>query len=140
MATTGYLSQNFNFQPGRALLDGSALQKLINILFSVKSGIVALAGGGQVGATPLPAKYNQVATVATAADSVMLPPALGGSEVWLDNLSAAAPQVFGQVGDTIAAHNSAAQQPTATGVSHPASTLGCYVCTVPGQWKQSYSA
>jgi hypothetical protein len=47
---------------------------------SVQTGIVAHAGGGQGSATPLTAMNCFVATVATAGDSLLLPPAKPGME------------------------------------------------------------
>lgn len=65
------------------------------------TGITALAGGGQAGATALPSDINVVTTVATAADSVQLPTAEAGREVTVVNNSANALAVFPAVGDKI---------------------------------------
>lgn len=116
--------------------------------FSAAQGLVALAGGGQTGATLLPMYVNEVSTVVTAADSVMLPLAAPGAVVFVINDTATSMQVFGQpsnpnnsgVGDTIAAHGSAAQSATATGVAQAATIMACYVCFVVGKWKQMITA
>ncbi len=74
------------------------------IACTVKTGITALAGGGQTGATPLAGQFNVIATVATAADSVLLPqiPQDGSSvAIWVKNNGANSANVFPQVGDTI---------------------------------------
>ena len=66
---------------------------------SIKDNIVALAGGGQPGATPLPALLNRIATVATAADSCLLPPAVPGLCISVFNDAAAnSANVFPGVG------------------------------------------
>jgi hypothetical protein len=77
---------------------------------STDTGITALAGGGQTGATLLTAQFNKVATVASGNDSVALP-AIGvtpsklgaiGSQVIVRNASASnSLQVFGSGTDTI---------------------------------------
>jgi hypothetical protein len=146
------LTQYFpSFFPGNRLIDGGDLQNFINLTLSAQGpiGLTALAGGGQAGATVLKYAFNRVDVVANAADSVLLPLAIPGTEVFVDNNQAAnALQVFGQVsnpnngnvGDTIASHNSIVQQSTATGVSQPAAVMGIYICTKLGQWKQAYSA
>src|SRR5467141_182711 len=66
------------------------------------TGLVALAGGGQTGATPLKGRTNEVATVATAADSVILPVSVPGTVlIVLNNAGANSMNVYAQVGDTI---------------------------------------
>lgn len=142
------LSAAFQFNPGFALQDGGLLTQLVNDLYAAKSGIVAFAGGGQVNATPLGQTFNEVDTVATAADSVQLPAALVGSTVVVYNATAVALQVFGSssnpsnggVGDTIAPNTATAQAATAVGVSQAAVKVAIYICFQPGQWKQFLSA
>lgn len=129
---------------GYALQDGSMLGQITNYLFSSQKAITAFAGGGQASATQLTARYNQLDTVATAADSVKLPLALPGTSIFINNATATAAQVFGSAqnpenanaGDTIAANNSSAQVATGTGVSQIANSGMWYVCTTLGQWKQ----
>jgi hypothetical protein len=132
-----------SFINGPRLIDGGELAVEAGLLFSAKAGIVAGAGGTQPKAVLLSAAYNEVDTVASANDSVMLPLALPGSRVEVNNATATSLQVFGQainpntgVGDTIAANNSSTQQATATGVAHAANTSFTYICTTAGQWKQ----
>jgi hypothetical protein len=96
-----------------------------------QAAITALAGGGQTGATQLLNGVNRVDTVATAADSVMLPSTTGtagGLIAVVVNNTATAMQVFGSGADTI--NGNAA----ATGISQAANTLKFYVCTLPGAW------
>ena len=85
------------------------------------TGITAFAGGGQASATLLTAQFNKVATVATIADSVKLPPITPvpfslasiapSTHVIVRNAGANSVQVFGSGTDTI---NDVA---TATGVA-----------------------
>ena len=137
-----------SFIPGFRLIDGGDLAALAAQSFSSKAGLIALAGGGQAGATPLPAALNSVDTVASDSDSVMLPLALPGAVISVYNNSAHTLAVFGQpanpnntasAGDTIAAHNSNAQQPTATGVTQATTLVATYVCYATGKWKQFLS-
>jgi hypothetical protein len=98
-------------------------------------GVVALAGGGRSAATPLlSGGFNTVATVATATDSVVLPPAVQGMEIFVQNDGVAAMQVFANGADTI---NGTAG---ATGVAHAAGKLAIYVCHADGKWLRLLSA
>lgn len=94
------------------------------------TGLVAHAGGGQAAATVLTAGYNQVATVATIADSVQLPPALQGVGVFVKNSAAAAMQVFGANGLTDTIDGTAG----ATGVSIAAGKGATFYCLANGVW------
>lgn len=64
-------------------------------------GIVALAGGGQPGATALTAKFNSVDTVATSEDSVMLDSALIGKMQNVFNNTANNLSVYPVLGQSI---------------------------------------
>lgn len=132
-----------SFQPGERLVNGGELQQQANLLFSAKTGITALAGGGQAGATVLGARFNRVDTCVTNSDSVMLPQAVPGRKCYVYNNTGQTLAVFGQaqnpntgVGDTVAAFNSNTQQPTATGVTQATTIERPYTCYVAGQWKQ----
>lgn len=133
---------------GPRLGSGQDELNFFNLLFSSATGITAHAGGGQASATPLTSAINNVTVVATAADSVMLPPALPGLTVRVVNgVAANSLQVFGQptnpntgVGDTIIAHGSSVASATATGVAQAAPLAATYFCIAPGVWKQSLSA
>lgn len=106
------------------------------------TGLTALAGGGQTGATALIEGINIITTVATAADSVMLPPARAGLVVRVVNLGANPLQIFGSAAtsDTI---NSIA---TATGISQGVNEIVDYVCNTgiapinPSSTPTKYSA
>ena len=77
---------------------------------SFQDNITANPGGGQAGAFQLTRQNNRVTAVATAGDSIMLPPALPGLEVIVVNHGANSMQVFGNGRDTVD------DVPTATGV------------------------
>lgn len=69
---------------------------------SAVNGIVAFAGGGQANATLLPAMINRVTTVATANDSVKLPPAIAGMSIVVSNAAASnSMNLFPNTGDNI---------------------------------------
>lgn len=86
-------------------------------------GVTATAGGGQANAVVLPDGCTKISTVATAADSVKLPPAIGGTTVLVTNRSANPAQIFGSGIDTI---NSIA---TATGISLGVGKSAEFFCT-----------
>lgn len=111
-----------------------ATQTTLNGVQDVLNPVTALAGGGKTGATPLTAAINRIGTCATAADSVLLPPALKGIDVFLMNDGAASAQVFGQGTDTI---NGVA---TGTGVAQANAKSALYVCYADGAWVRLLSA
>lgn len=95
---------------------------------SAQDTITAHAGGGQASAFQLTAQTARVTTVATAGDSIALPPALAGLEVILINHGANPMQVYGNGTDTID------DVATATGVSQMASSVVIYTCATAGAW------
>lgn len=98
------------------------------------AALTAFAGGGQASATLMGFGANVVNVVATAADSVKLPPAIAGKVVFVRNTTATSMQVFGGGTSTI---NGVA---TATGVAQAATTGRYYICItgdgsdVAGTW------
>lgn len=135
-----------SFTPGFRLVDGGQLATMVKLQYSATSGLTALAGGGQPGATLLSAAINEISTVATTGDSVMLPLGLPGMAVIAINDGANTMQVYGQatnpntgVGDTIAANNSTTQAATTTGVSQASAKVASYLCFAAGKWKQLLS-
>lgn len=76
-----------------------ALADLERGFSSAVAGLVAHAGGGQGSATALTARVNDVATVATAADSVGLPAAKSGASVVVHNSAANSMNVFPATSD-----------------------------------------
>ncbi len=138
------IDQLSDFFGGPKLITGDQLKIVGSAVFSSRSGIIAHAGGGQANATPLTAGMNTVETVATAADSVMLPLAIPGATCYIANATANSMQVFGNpsnpnnggVGDTIAIQGSNTQVATGTGVAQASGVLTVYKCLKMGQWKQ----
>lgn len=61
---------------------------------SVQNAITAHAGGGQAAATPVTGQINRVTTVVTAADSVLLPPAVHGLQITVINAAANSLNLF----------------------------------------------
>lgn len=62
------------------------------------ASITAHAGGTQAAATQIASAVTLIAVCATAGDSVILPPAMGGQVMWLINAGAASAQVFTAIG------------------------------------------
>ena len=58
------------------------------------ASITAHAGGTQALATPILSAVTLIAVCATAADSVRLPPAVGGQMLWITNAGAASARIF----------------------------------------------
>lgn len=142
--TRGLYSQE-SFVSGPRLIDGGDFSQFFASEQSVVDGIVAHAGGGQASATALTNALNQVDTCASDNDSVMLPPALRGTKVWINNNTGHTLAVYGvpsnnflatPAGDTIAVQGSTSQVATATGVTQLTGVACWYVCTQTGQWKQ----
>lgn len=114
-------------------------------------GLTAHAGGGNANALLLTSWMNTVTTVATAADSVMLPPGYGGAEIVVINHGANSLQVFGFqstapgdiVTDTIAPAGSITQG--IVGVAVASGGVGLFYCMLgqagqtngisPAQWQ-----
>lgn len=120
--------------PGLGL--GPIEQDYVVTSASSVSGLTALAGGGQAGATPITAKLTRFTTVATAADSCLLPPAAAGlSGIIIMNSGAAALAVFPNgATDTI---NALAVQ---TAFSIPAGGRAEFFVPVTGKWGVLLSA
>lgn len=124
-------------QAGFRLVGGETLSKgVAEPQWSTYTGIVALASGGQTGATPLLGTVNSVDTVANANDSVALPAAtgLGRPIVVINTTASTSMQVFGSGTDTI---NGVA---TGTGVAQAAGKTAVYISAVPGAWYRLLSA
>lgn len=94
-------------------------------------GLVAHASGGRASATQLQYGMNRVITVANAADSVALPPAVKGAQVILINDGASAAQVFAVVGSTDTIDGIAA----ATGVALTNAKRDIFYCLTAGAWQ-----
>lgn len=119
---------------GTVIADGYVTKPMTS---NVADNITAFAGGGQANATQLSATNNNIATVATAADSIKLPLAKPGLVLRIRNSGANSMQVFGSGTDTI---NGVA---TATGVAQAAGTSAEYFCikaAPAGTWFRNLSA
>lgn len=111
------------FPRGRQLLDGEQVDKLSLMIGGTSSPVTARAGGTKALATPIASTNVKLGTVATAADSVLLPPGYPGLRVFIANAGVASAQVFGAGLDTI---NGVA---TGTGVAQANGTSAIYFCT-----------
>ncbi len=123
-------------QPGQRLADDDAINfALANPQWETNYGITALAGGALSASTPvLTLGANTVTTVASSADSVVLPSAVAGSVVFVANAGASAMQVFGKGSDTI---NGTAG---ATGISVANNKRILFVAVTNGKWFSLLSA
>jgi hypothetical protein len=101
---------------------------------STTDALTAHAGGGRSSATALPSAINRVTTVATGADSVVLPTSVAGMQITVINGGANAMQVFAAGSDTI---NGTAGS---TGVSQASGKTAIYSCPVAGAWHSVLSA
>ena len=68
---------------------------------SAADNLVAKAGGGQAGATPVFREVNRVTVVATANDSLVLPQSNVPQNITVINAAANSANVFPQPGDSI---------------------------------------
>src|SRR5271154_892264 len=93
------------------------------LLESAQDAITANAGGGQSGAFQINSQTARVAVVATAGDSVQLPPATPGLELLLINHGANPMQVFGNFSGGV---DTVDDQAFGTGVSQMANSLVIY--------------
>lgn len=112
----GLFTGNIPMQSGDFFLEAS------------QDNITAHAGGGQAAAFPITTQTARITTVATAGDSVALPPSTPGLEVLVINHGANAMQVYGLGTDQID------DQAAATGVSQMANSLVIYTCATAGNW------
>jgi hypothetical protein len=102
--------------PQSAAIPLSVLGAYLPVLATANLTITARAGGGQANATQLGYGINVVTVVATATDSVKLPPAYPGAVVFVRNADAAdSTTVFGFGTDTIDAVASATGNAQAAG-------------------------
>ena len=123
-------------EPGKRLADDDALNTVLATpQWQTNTGITALAGGARNSSTPvLVIGSNEVTTVASAADSVVLPVAIPGSVVFVANAGASSLQLFANGSDTI---NGTAG---ATGISVANGKRILCVAADLGQWYTILSA
>jgi hypothetical protein len=104
-------------------------------LFSATDGLTAHAGGGQANATPITTQMARFTTVATAADSAVLPSAVPGMSYTVSNAAAAnSMNVFPATGEIINALAANAAFAVAAGKTCE------FVCMKTGQWHTLLSA
>jgi hypothetical protein len=96
----------------------------------VQNTITAFATGGQASATALTGEHCYVTTCATAGDSVKLPVAVAGYEVWVFNAGAASCNVFPQSGSDAGAG-------TNTAVAVAAGTGKTFYAQTTTQWRST---
>jgi len=72
------------------------------VLVGGDDGLIAFAGGGQGSATPLTKKVNRIVIVASVGDSVLLPSAVAGMDIMIENSGVNSMDVFPRVGQIIA--------------------------------------
>jgi hypothetical protein len=128
MATSQYLMIPATEEYAGTDLGGGGFP--LRVINGVQEGVTANPGGGQSGATPicLNSDIARVTTVATAGDSVLLPPAVAGLDLLVINHGAKPMQVYGNGTDTID------DVAAATGVAQMAGSVTIYACTVAGAW------
>jgi hypothetical protein len=103
---------------------------------SLATAITAFATGGQASATQLNAVTNVISVCATGADSVKLPVATTGDEVFIRNNGAASCNVFPQTGGNL--NNAGAN--TAFAVANAKSAVFKCISGTAGDWIAVLSA
>lgn len=101
---------------------------------SAVDGLTAHAGGGQASATPLTATLNRFTTVATIADSGLLPVSAVGMQVTVANAATNSMNVFPATGESINALAANAAFAVAGGKT------AAFYCMKAGQWHSILSA
>jgi len=112
----------------------TSLTSSANTRRSTDSGVTAHAGGGRANAYAITKDITEVATVGSAADSVVLPASVAGMEMIVINDGANSMQVFANGTDTIDGTAGA------TGVAQAAAAKVQYTCYASGLWVSFKSA
>lgn len=94
------------------------------------ASITAHAGGTRTPATPVRAAATLIAVVGSAADSVALPPAVGGQVLWVTNGGANSAQVFADPSTSDTINGVAA----ATGIALASGKSQVFVSPIAGSW------
>lgn len=120
----------------RVYLDPSDAPRALSDLYrDAANALTAKAGGGQSGATLCSADYNRFTTVASAADSALLPAAIAGREVVVINAAATnAMNIFPATGENINALSAN------TAISLAADKTMRFFCAVNGTWNSMLGA
>lgn len=112
---------------------GRALSDLQN---STANALTARAGGGQASATLCTADFNRFTTVASAADSALLPAAVAGRDVVVVNAAATnAMNIFPATGEII----NALSANTAISLAAGGKAMR-FFCVVNGTWNSMLGA
>lgn len=128
------LPHTTRFIASRQLLPGSRINGIDDQMNSVQQ-IVARPGGTLAVDTPIINSANvELTVVATANDSVVLPPAKSGLEIVIINSGAQSAQIFANGTDTI---NATAGN---VGVALAAAACARYRCVKNGNWRRFVSA
>lgn len=131
------VGEQIDFTPGIRTFSGNQHQRVLDWVASYLDNLTAKASGGQSGATLLAAAINNVTTVASANDSVMLPVARPGLVVYVSNSAATnSMQVFGNSADSATINGTAGS----TGVAQAAGKSAVYFCVSPTKWFRDLSA
>lgn len=94
------------------------------------ASVTAHAGGTRAAALPIRSAITLIAVCATAGDSVMLPPAVGGQVLWIINAGAASSQMFADASTSDTINGVAA----ATGVALAAGKSMTLMAPIAGAW------
>ena len=96
------LSAKVNYQNSQFItITENILGLKVELRQVATKGIVAYAGGGQLNATPLLAKFNRIDTVATIGDSTLLPKAVKNDEIEVQNTTSNAMDLFPFFGEQL---------------------------------------
>lgn len=135
---------SFQSMRGAGLVDATDLNRFFNMTLGSQSGLVAKAGGGIPGATVANFGFNSFTTVATAADSAMLPPATINGWCWIINGGANSMSIYnvqsnynnGSTTDVIVPHGSAAPNAGNAAITLATGHATLFICIGVGAWKQ----
>lgn len=123
------------YSESKQLISGGHINRINSLLTSFLGSITATAAGTQTTSLVLSAAFNELTTVASANDSVTLPPAKCGLRVAVTNSGGAnSAQIFASGTDTI---NGTAG---ATGVALANAATALFICTKDGIWRRFVSA
>jgi hypothetical protein len=117
---------------GTSGLSEDIARKIYFMLHSGQDNLVAKAGGGQSGATPITAIITRIITVATNGDSVVMPAAVPG-KFFIKNDGAHSVAIFSQLGEKM------------NGAKNGSFTLNAaqamlLICVTNGEWHTLASA
>jgi hypothetical protein len=119
----------------KQLVSGLHINNVNALLTGTATGLTATAAGTQVNSLVLNSAFNEVATVTTGNDSVVLPLAKSGLRVMVTNSGAGnSLQIFANGTDVINATAGA------TGVALAQNATAYFICRKDGTWVRFISA